>query len=170
MEVNLSSVSESIQQFVENLTAANDWVFFRVCDLIDGVESPDLVEVHIDHFLNCFGQSWENLREGPRPVFNVTPAKGPHACGTLELELKDPIQFSISQTVQVYIPTKFDMWYRVQRGNTVNAVILDTFDRVALITSKGQHRGARTVIMDDVSIDFHLSDDEQDIFSINILS
>jgi hypothetical protein len=170
MEVNLSGVSAHIQQFVENLIDANDWVFFRVCDLIDGVEPADLVEVHIDHFLNCFGQSWENLREGPRPVFNVTPAPGPHACGTLELELKDPIQFSIAQAVQVYIPTKFDMWYRIQRGTTGNAVIFDTFDRVALITDTGQHRGARTVIMDDASIDFRLSDDERDIFSINILS
>jgi hypothetical protein len=170
MDVSLSGVREDIQKFTSRLIDINDWVFYRVCDLIEGVNPADPLEVNIDHFLSCFGVEWDDLSKKPRPIFDVTPAKGPHACGMLRLPLEDPLQFKLGPLQQLYIPTNFEIWYRIQRGVDNNAVILDTFGRVALVTDAGRHHGARNIILDIHNIDFRLSDDEHDTFSIRILS
>jgi len=170
MDVSLSGVCENIQKLTSRLIDINDWMFYRVCDLIDGVDPTDPLEVHIDHFLGCFGAAWDDLSDKSRPVFDVTPAKGPHACGMLKLQLEDPIQFAIGHVEQLYIPTNFEIWYRIQRGVDNNAIILDTFDRVAIVTDVGRHCGARNIILDTNTIDFRLSDDEHDTFTIRILS
>jgi hypothetical protein len=170
MDVSLSGVREDVQKFTSRLIDINDWVFYRVCDLIDGVDPADPLEVHIDHFLSCFGVAWDDLSKKSRPIFDVTPAKGPHACGMLKLQLEDPIQFALGAIDQLYIPTSFEIWYRIQRGTDSNAIILDTFDRVAIVAGTGRHRGARNIILDTHTIDFRLSDDEHDTFSVRILS
>ena len=167
MDVNLAEVKDHIQKFIYKLIDINDWAFFG-CHVSEFAPEPPgpIPQVFVTQFTQCFGKHFEGLIE-----FGTTPIKGPHACGTLRATLKTPIQFFLGDSgIQLYIPTSIEFWYLINRGLLDNAIKLDTFDRLGIVMANGRHRGVRNVILSADRIDLRLSDENEDVLTVNVVS
>lgn len=167
MDVNLAEVKDHIQKFIYKLIEINDWAFFgcHVADLAVGQPAP-VPQVLVGQFTWCFGEDFEDLTE-----FAAIPAKGPHACGTLKATLKTPIQFFLGNSgIQLYMPPMVEFWYLINRGCHDNAIKLDTFDRLGIVLANGRHRGVRNMIISADRIDLRLSDENEDVLTVNVVS
>jgi len=169
MDVSLNDVNDHIQKFVHKLIEINDWTFYKVHVLDEVLDYPLCPpKVTLGHVLNCFGNSAES---NAHLEFTATPAKGPHACGTLNMNMADPVQFYLgSSGIQLYLSPAVELWYLVGRGFKHNAVKMTTFDRLGLIFADGRHRGIRTIIMDTDRIDLRMSDEEDDVISLYVVN
>jgi hypothetical protein len=169
MDVSLINVNDHIQELIYELIELNDWAFYKVhlsADTLDYPIQPPVITV--GHVLRCFGNDGG---DAAGLKFTVTPAKGAHACGTLKATMTDPIQFYLRGSgIQLYLSPKIELWYLISRGLDRNAVKISTFDRMGLIFSDGRHRGVRSIIMGDNVIDMRMSDEEDDIIALHVVS
>jgi len=170
MDVNLVGVGNYIQEFIRELIEINDWIFYKVHlseDLLDYPVQPPTVTV--GHMLRCFGCELDE--DEAKIKFTTTPAKGPHACGTLHTTREHSTQFYLGGSgIQLYLAPVIEVWYLVNRGVEHSAVKLDTFDRIGLVFSDGRHRGVRNIIMGDDSIDLRMSDEDDDVISLHVVN
>ena len=167
MDVNLAEVKDHIQKFIYKLIEINDWAFFG-CHVAELAPDPPVPspQVLVTQFTQCFGKHFEDLIE-----FTTTPTKGPHACGTLKATLKTPIQFFLGNSgIQLYMPPAVEFWYLINRGLLDNAIKLDTFDRLGIVLANGRHRGGRNIILSADRIDLRLSDENEDVLTVNVVS
>lgn len=169
MDVSLVNVNDYIQELIYELIELNDWAFYKVhlsAEMLDYPVQPPVITV--GHILRCFGN---DDVDAASLKFATTPAKGAHACGTLKATMPDPIQFYLGGSgIQLYLSPTIELWYLVSRGLNHNAVKINTFDRVGLVFSDGRHRGIRNIIMGDNVIDMRMSDEEDDVISLHVVS
>ena len=169
MDVNLINVHDHIQELIYELIELNDWAFYKVhlsAETLDYPIQPPVITVR--HVLRCFGGDGGDIAD---LKFTTTPAKGAHACGTLKAATANPVQFYLGNSgIQLYVAPMLELWYLISRGLDHNAVKIDTFDRVGLIFADGRHRGVRNIIMGDDRIDMRMSDDDDDIISLHVVS
>lgn len=167
MDVRLRDIQEHTQAFIRKLISINDWVFYESKMMsMDPDVAATVPAISIGHVLRCFGynqQGEENL--------SASPAKGPHACGTLQGKLADAVQFKLGRSsIQMYFTPSIEIWYLVNRGITHNAVKLTTFDRIGVVLANGRHRGIRHIIMSDDTIDLMMSDNTNDKITLRVVN